>query len=63
MNIAQQDATEIAMRNTEQFLKKNGILFLAIKARSIDVTQKSRRICKNEVNKLANADGRFWNGK
>jgi fibrillarin-like pre-rRNA processing protein len=52
VDIAQPDATEIAVRNAQIFLKKNGILFLAIKTRSIDVTKPPRKICENEVNKL-----------
>jgi fibrillarin-like pre-rRNA processing protein len=55
VDIAQPDATEIAMRNAERFLKNNGILFLAIKTRSIDVTQKPRKICQAEVEKLSKA--------
>ncbi len=55
VDIAQPDATEIAMRNADEFLRKNGILFLAIKARSIDVTQKPRMICEREASKLADA--------
>ncbi len=54
VDIAQPDATEIAMRNADKFLKEGGILFLAIKARSIDVTQKPRKICEREVEKLEN---------
>ncbi len=52
VDIAQPDATEIAMRNADKFLKKGGYLFLAIKARSIDVTEKPRKICEREVKKL-----------
>ncbi|HIQ49684.1 MAG TPA: fibrillarin-like rRNA/tRNA 2'-O-methyltransferase [Nanoarchaeota archaeon] len=55
VDIAQPDATEIAMRNADEFLKQNGILFLAIKTRSIDVTQKPKKICQAEVEKLSQA--------
>ncbi len=55
VDIAQPDATEIAMRNADEFLKKGGVLFLAIKARSIDVTEKPKKICGREVEKLSDA--------
>jgi fibrillarin-like pre-rRNA processing protein len=55
VDIAQPDATEIAIRNCERFLKKGGYLLLAIKARSIDVTEKPRKICEKEVEKLKKA--------
>ncbi len=53
VDIAQPDATEISMRNAHEFLKPGGILFLAIKTRSIDVTRKPRKICEEEVEKLS----------
>lgn len=51
-DIAQPDQTEIAISNCKQFLKKNGILFLVIKTRSIDVTKSPKRIVEEESEKL-----------
>ncbi|MEM1626222.1 MAG: fibrillarin-like rRNA/tRNA 2'-O-methyltransferase [Sulfolobaceae archaeon] len=55
VDIAQPDQTDIAIYNAENFLKANGYMFLAIKARSIDVTRDPREIYKEEVKKLENA--------
>ena len=41
------------IRNAEQFLKKGGYAMIAIKARSIDVTEKPRRIFEKEKEKLS----------
>jgi len=43
-DIAQPDEIEIALRNADEFLKKNGILMISIKSQSIDVTKKSSAI-------------------
>jgi fibrillarin-like pre-rRNA processing protein len=51
-DVAQPDQTWIAMENSSMFLKDRGILLLAIKARSIDVTRKPRDIYKEEEEKL-----------
>lgn len=51
-DIAQPDQTEIAIRNCKMFLKKNNHLFLAIKARSIDVTRDPEKITQEEIKKL-----------
>lgn len=52
VDIAQPDQTEIAIENCKMYLKPNGILFLVIKTRSIDVTQAPRKIIENEIQKL-----------
>jgi fibrillarin-like pre-rRNA processing protein len=52
VDIAQPDQTDIAIANCKMFLKNNGLLFLVIKARSIDVTQNPKKIFENEKNKL-----------
>jgi len=51
-DIAQPDATEVAIRNCEKFLKKDGYLMLCIKSRSIDVTENPEKIYKEEIEKL-----------
>lgn len=51
-DIAQQDQTAVAIRNCKIFLKENGFLLLAIKARSIDVTKPPKKICEQEIEKL-----------
>ncbi len=51
-DIAQPDATEIAIRNCKRFLKKGGYLLLTIKARSVDVTKNPRRLIEEEIEKL-----------
>ena len=44
--------TEVAARNCKAFLKPDGFLMLAIKARSIDVTAPPKQIVDSEVEKL-----------
>jgi fibrillarin-like pre-rRNA processing protein len=44
MDIAQRNQAEIFLKNVDMFLKKNGYGLLAVKARSIDVTKKPRKI-------------------
>jgi len=51
-DIAQPDATEIAIRNCKRFLKKGGYLLLTIKARSVDVTKNPRKVVEEEIEKL-----------
>ena len=51
-DVAQPDATEIAIRNCRKFLKKGGYLLLTIKARSVDVTKNPRRLMEEEIEKL-----------
>lgn len=52
VDIAQPDQTDIAINNCKTYLKKNGILFLVIKTRSIDVTKSPKKIIENELKKL-----------
>lgn len=51
-DIAQREQAKIAIRNAELFLKKDGIVVLIIKSRSIDSTKKTKEVINNEVNKL-----------
>ncbi len=51
-DVAQKDQAGIAIRNAQIFLKKEGILILMIKARSIDSTRDSRDVTDMEVKKL-----------
>ncbi|BBD72613.1 fibrillarin [Sulfodiicoccus acidiphilus] len=53
VDIAQPDQAEIASYNASLYLKKEGHLLLAIKARSIDVTKEPEEIYKREVEKLS----------
>lgn len=43
-DVAQKDMSEILIRNAKVFLKKDGWAMIAIKARSIDVSKKSRDV-------------------
>jgi len=54
-DIAQPDETEIAIRNAKIFLKKDGLLMIAIKSQSIDVTKKPDDVYKTEAEKLKRA--------
>lgn len=51
-DIADRQMTEIAIDNCKKFLKAGGILMLAIKARSIDVTESPKKIIQQEIQKL-----------
>ncbi|HJJ25312.1 MAG: fibrillarin-like rRNA/tRNA 2'-O-methyltransferase [Candidatus Nitrosopumilus limneticus] len=52
VDIAQPDQTKIAIDNCDMFLKKDGLFFLVIKTRSIDVTKAPKRIVEEEIEKL-----------
>jgi fibrillarin-like pre-rRNA processing protein len=52
VDIAQPDQTKIAIDNCDMFLKKEGLFFLVIKTRSIDVTKAPKRIVEEEIQKL-----------
>ena len=54
-DIADTQMTEVAARNCRAFLKADGFLMLAIKARSIDVTESPKKIVDNEVEKIKKA--------
>ena len=51
-DIAQSDQTEIAIKNCNNFLKKEGILLIVIKTRSIDVTMSPHSVVVRESEKL-----------
>ncbi len=51
-DVAQREQAKIALRNAELFLKKDGIMVLIIKSRSIDSARKPKEVIDNEVNKL-----------
>ena len=51
-DVAQPTQTELFMRNMNLFLKDNGMSLLMIKARSIDVVQKPKKIFKEQEKKL-----------
>lgn len=51
-DIAQRDQACIAISNAELYLKKDGILILMIKSRSIDSTRNPKEVSDREVNKL-----------
>ena len=55
IDIADPQEGEIAIRNANEFLKKDGILFVAVKSQSIDVTKKPEQVYKEEKNKIENA--------
>ena len=54
-DIAQPDQTDIAVKNCNAYLKKNGHFLLTIKARSIDVTKQPKKIIEREVDRLRNS--------
>lgn len=51
-DLAQKDQSQILIRNADLFLKKDGYIIIAIKARSIDVTKNPLEIFKQEREKL-----------
>jgi fibrillarin-like pre-rRNA processing protein len=51
-DIAQREQARIAIMNAELFLKKDGILVLIIKAKSIDSVRKTKEIFETEIKKL-----------
>ena len=54
-DIAQPNETEIAIANANEFLKKKGILYIAIKSQSIEVTKAPKIIYQEEKVKLEKA--------
>jgi fibrillarin-like pre-rRNA processing protein len=54
-DVATDDQSEIMIRNSRKFLKKDGYAMIAIKARSIDVTRPPREIYRQELRKLRKA--------
>lgn len=51
-DIAQREQARIAIRNAEIFLKKDGILVLIIKAKSIDSIKKTKDVFETEIKKM-----------
>merc|ERR1712150_2868 len=51
-DVAQPDQTEIVMKNAQMFLKKSGLLMIAIKASCIDTLAAPEEVFANELNKL-----------
>ncbi|MEM1985491.1 MAG: fibrillarin-like rRNA/tRNA 2'-O-methyltransferase [Nitrososphaeria archaeon] len=51
-DIAQPDQTDIAIKNCKMFLRKDGILMLIVKSRSIDVVKEPTKIFEEEERKL-----------
>lgn len=51
-DIAQPEQASIVADNADMFLRENGYLLLAIKARSIDVTKEPSEIYRREINTL-----------
>ena len=55
VDVSQPDETQIAIRNAETFLKIGGILMIAVKSQSIDVTKKPEEVYEQEAGKLVAA--------
>ncbi|UCG95835.1 MAG: fibrillarin-like rRNA/tRNA 2'-O-methyltransferase [archaeon] len=51
-DIAQPDATRVAVINCKEFLKSGGYLMIAIKSRSVDITKRPSDIYREEIQKL-----------
>jgi len=54
-DVAQPNQAEIAARNAARYLKSDGHLLLAIKARSIDTAANPKQVFRDEVKKLEQA--------
>lgn len=55
-DVAQPNQTDIAILNCKYFLKTGGILIMAIKARSIDVSLDPQSVFKKEISKFQDAN-------
>ena len=51
-DVAQPDQADIVVRNAKMFLKHNGYMLMAIKARSIDVTREPSEVYRSQVETL-----------
>lgn len=51
-DVAQPEQAALVVENAKWFLKKNGYVFFAIKARSIDVTKEPTEVFKKEISTL-----------
>lgn len=56
VDIADPQQTLTAIRNCKEFLKPDGFLLLAVKSRSIDVVEPPKKIVKQEIKKLEDAN-------
>ncbi len=54
-DIADPAQTDIAIKNANIFLKKNGFLMISVKSQSIDVTKKPEQVYKEEADKVRKA--------
>ncbi|WP_440954271.1 fibrillarin-like rRNA/tRNA 2'-O-methyltransferase [Methanosarcina sp. Mfa9] len=54
-DVAQPNQAEIAARNAARYLKSDGYLLLAIKARSIDTAANPKQVFRDEIKKLEQA--------
>lgn len=54
-DIADPQETDIAIRNSNEFLKKGGFMLLSVKSQSIDVTKKPQEIYGQEKRKIEKA--------
>jgi fibrillarin-like pre-rRNA processing protein len=52
VDVSQPDEIEISIRNAKEFLKPKGILMIAVKSQSIDVTKDPEKIYKESAKKL-----------
>jgi len=51
-DVAQQDQTDIAIQNSQTYLKAEGSIFLIVKTRSIDVIANPKIVVRDQVRKL-----------
>lgn len=51
-DLAQPDQANILLRNAKLFLRQNGIILLAIKARSVDATASPKEVFAGEIQRL-----------
>jgi fibrillarin-like pre-rRNA processing protein len=51
-DIAQPEQADILLKNSRTFLREGGYAFLAVKARSIDVTKEPREVFRGEIERL-----------
>jgi len=51
-DVAQKDQVKILLKNAKLFLKKNGMIMLALKARSVDSTKNPRQVYDDALDEL-----------
>jgi fibrillarin-like pre-rRNA processing protein len=54
-DVAQPDQADILIKNAKRYLKPGGTAYLAVKARSIDVVAKPRKVFRKEEQKIVEA--------